>query len=202
MFAEREKTIPFSLKTRHLQINMFPIQKHRFVFSKSGRNWRKEESGCMSRDRVEGIKHNEGCWMNAGGLGVCCFVECCIGVFCFVNGGLLCGWLMEKREENRKKQEREEGRKQGQNRSLKGLRNTNIRSSTIPSVPSHPSELDRYATPLSSSMSFFGIQIDSPPSVPDHPFTKGFLQNRPKCCNSTSDSVGFTVISLIVGDHI
>ncbi|KAL4572932.1 hypothetical protein LXL04_019720 [Taraxacum kok-saghyz] len=75
-------------------------------------------------------------------------------------------------------------------------------SSTIPSVPSHPSELDRYATPLSSSMSFFGIHIDSPPSVPDHPFTKGFLQNHPKCCNSTTDSVGFTAISLIVGDHI
>ncbi|KAL4555050.1 hypothetical protein LXL04_037661 [Taraxacum kok-saghyz] len=37
------------------KINMFPIQEHNFVFIKSGRNWRKEESGSMSRDRVEGI---------------------------------------------------------------------------------------------------------------------------------------------------
>ena len=70
MFAEMDKSISFSLKTRHLQINMFPIQKHKFVFIKSGRNWRKEESGSMSRDRVEGIKHNEGWWVGRYGPGL------------------------------------------------------------------------------------------------------------------------------------
>ncbi|KAL4570961.1 hypothetical protein LXL04_017710 [Taraxacum kok-saghyz] len=67
----------FTLKTRHLEINMFPIQKHNCVFIKSGRNWRKEESGSISRDRVEGIK------LSKYGDGMAWFRGCLIGKGCF-----------------------------------------------------------------------------------------------------------------------
>jgi len=59
--------------------------------------------------------------------------------------------------------------------------------SPVCSVPSHPSD---WFPPLSSSMSLFA------PSRRIHPFTQCFIRNRPKWDNSTSDSVGFTVISV------
>ncbi|KAL4573170.1 hypothetical protein LXL04_019967 [Taraxacum kok-saghyz] len=95
MYTEREKTIPFYLKTRHLRINMFHIQKQKFVFIKSGRNWRQEESGSMSRDRVEGIRDRR--------KFVSWFV-CCIDVI----GEQLSG--EENWDENKIGKEREENR--------------------------------------------------------------------------------------------
>ncbi|KAL4575643.1 hypothetical protein LXL04_022494 [Taraxacum kok-saghyz] len=85
---------------------MFPIQKHKFVFIKSGRNWRKEESGSMSRDRVEGIKHNEGWWV--GRYGPDLFAALMLSIL-----GKKGGTVEWRRKLGRKQVWKREGRKQG-----------------------------------------------------------------------------------------
>ncbi|KAL4584363.1 hypothetical protein LXL04_008963 [Taraxacum kok-saghyz] len=94
------------LETWHLQINMFPIQKHTFVFIKSGRNWRKDESGSMSIDRVEGIKHNEGWWVGRYGPGL--FAALMLSIL-----GKKGGIVEWGRKLGRKQVWKRDGRKQG-----------------------------------------------------------------------------------------